>query len=113
MVDTPIMTEQQIATVSTLTKGKEGKIELVDHSPSTTVELYIDPVAPDTTAFRYHISADGTYDTESCQVPTDDGDWDWEFTDDPDNPDPCPESPDGRHQVTSGSCDQCGAKNFS
>lgn len=27
--------------------------------------------------------------------------------------DRCPESPDGRHQVTSGSCDLCGAKNFS
>lgn len=24
----------------------------------------------------------------------------------------CPESPDHRHQVTDGSCDQCGAKNF-
>lgn len=25
----------------------------------------------------------------------------------------CPESPDGKHQVSDGSCDQCGAKNFS
>lgn len=24
----------------------------------------------------------------------------------------CPNSPDGNHAVTSGSCDQCGAKNF-
>lgn len=24
----------------------------------------------------------------------------------------CPETEDGRHQVTEGSCDQCGAKNF-
>lgn len=29
------------------------------------------------------------------------------------NEDSCPESPDGKHQVTSGSCDLCGAKNFS
>lgn len=24
----------------------------------------------------------------------------------------CPESEDNRHQITDGSCDQCGAKNF-
>ena len=43
-----------------------------------------------------------------------DYDPDPEDVNDPDegDEDPCPESEDGKHQVTGGSCDLCGAKNF-
>ena len=72
-----VLTREQLKTIRTLTKGEEGACDLVGHNPSTTVELYVDPVAPATTAHRYHISDDGTFDGEQCEVPDDDGDWDW------------------------------------
>lgn len=71
------LTRKQLKTILKLTKGEQGACDLVGHNPSTTVELYVDPVPPATTAHRHHISADGTYDSEQCEVPEDDGDWDW------------------------------------
>lgn len=71
-----VLTRKQLKTIRKLTKG-EAACEVVGHNPSTTVELYVDPVEPSTIARRYHISADGTYDAEQCEVPADDGDWDW------------------------------------
>jgi hypothetical protein len=53
----------------------DAAIELVGHNPSDTVELYLDPVPPSTTAARFHIDPDGTYGYEECEVV--DGDWDW------------------------------------
>jgi hypothetical protein len=72
-----VLTRKQLKTIYKITKGTTGACDLVGHNPSATVELYVDPVAPSTTAYRHHISADGTYDSEQCEVPGDDGDWDW------------------------------------
>jgi hypothetical protein len=72
-----VLTRKQLKTIHKLTKDTPAACELVGHNPSATVELYVDPVEPSTLARRYHISADGTYDAEQCEVPQDDGDWDW------------------------------------
>lgn len=71
------LTRKQMKTLLRIAKATPMTIEVVGHNPSTTVEVYEDPVEPGSLAKRYHLSADGTYDTEVCQVPTDDGDWDW------------------------------------
>ena len=72
------LTRKQLKTLLRLAKATPAAIEVVGHNPSTTVEVYEDPVEPSTIARRHHLSADGTYDTEQCEVPQDDGDWDWE-----------------------------------
>lgn len=79
-----VLTRKQMKTIRKLTKGEKGACDLVGHNPSTTVELYVDPLAPATMAYRHHISADGTYDSEQCEVPQDDGDWEWESVPTPD-----------------------------
>jgi len=71
------LTRQQLKTLRRIAKATPAAIEVVGHNPSTTVEVYEDPVEPSAIARRYHLSADGTYDTEQCEVPQDDGDWDW------------------------------------
>lgn len=76
------LTRKQMKTIRKLTKAKAFEYELLGHNPSATVELYATP--PAGTAYRHHISDDGTYDTEQCEVPTDDGDWEWESVPTPD-----------------------------
>lgn len=71
------LTRKQMKTIHKLTKGDRFEYELLGHNPSATVELYATPTQGAGTAFRHHISDDGTYDSEQCEVPQDDGDWDW------------------------------------
>lgn len=71
------LTRKQMKTILKLTKGEGFEYELVGHNPSATVELYATPTEGAGTAYRHHISDDGTYDSEQCEVPQDDGDWDW------------------------------------
>jgi hypothetical protein len=71
------LTRKQLKTLLRIAKATPAAIEVVGHNPSATVEVYEDPVEPATIARRYHLSADGTYDKEVCEVPADDGDWDW------------------------------------
>jgi hypothetical protein len=73
------LTREQFATiVEKVNAAPEAEVELLGHYPSATVELYIDPVPPETLARRHHISPDGSYYSEHCHVPGDGLDWDWE-----------------------------------
>lgn len=79
-----VLTRKQMKTIRKLTKGEAFEYELVGHNPSATVELYATPLAGAGTAYRSHISDDGDYDSEQCEVPQDDGDWEWESVPTPD-----------------------------
>jgi len=78
------LTRKQMKTILKLTKGEGFEYELVGHNPSATVELYATPTEGAGTAYRHHIGDDGDYDSEQCEVPQDDGDWEWESVPIPD-----------------------------